>query len=65
VKGDITMNRDLNPYSSFWTFEDFKVKYFGENVEVPKKLAREFWNDFRFAYVGGLNRYIKETTEIC
>ena len=47
------MNRDLNPYSSFWTFE------------VLKKLAREFWNDFRFAYVGGLNRYIKETTEIC
>ena len=45
------MKKDLNPYSSFWTFEDFKVKYFGEN--------------FRFAYVGGLNRYIKETTEVC
>ena len=40
------MNRDLNPYSSFWTFEDFKVKYFGESADVPKKIAREFWNDF-------------------
>tara|TARA_R100000152_G_C6568297_1_gene36561 strand:- start:97 stop:276 length:180 start_codon:yes stop_codon:yes gene_type:complete len=59
------MKRERNPYAGFWTFEDFKVKYFGENQDVPKKIAREFWNDFNYAFVGGLNRYIEETTEIC
>ena len=55
--------RERNPYAKRYTFDTFKVKYFGTNHNVPNRLAREFWSDFNYAFVGGLNRYIKESTE--
>jgi len=55
--------RKRNPYAKRYTFETFKVKYFNIDT-VPNRFARQFWNDFNYAFVGGLNRYIKETTEI-
>ena len=54
--------RERNPYAKRYTFETFKVKYFGAG-DVPNGIARQFWSDFNYAFVGGLSRYIQETTE--
>ena len=53
--------REINPYSRRYTYTEFKQRYFkGENI--PNRIAKEFWSDFRYAFDGGLQRYIKETT---
>ncbi len=55
--------RDVNPHSRRWTLESFTKKYFG-GEPVNRRVAREFWSDFRLGYVGSLTRYIRETTEV-
>ena len=53
--------REINPYSRRYTYTEFKRRYFkGENIS--NRIAKEFWGDFRYAFNGGLQRYIKETT---
>lgn len=53
--------REINPYSRRYTYTEFKQRYFkGENI--PNRIAKEFWSDFRYSFDGGLQRYIKETT---
>ena len=54
---------NINPYAKNVSFEKFKKKYF-RGEEVPNKIARMFYSDFRRAFKGGLGRYINETTEI-
>ena len=56
-----TAGREINPYSKRYTFDRFKKRYFG-NEPVSRQVAKEFWSDFRYAYQGGLQQYIKETT---
>ena len=52
-----------NPYSSKITFEEFKKIYFANEPGIRNSIAREFWDDFRFAFKGSLREYIKQTTE--
>ena len=54
--------KERNPYASQYTLETFSQKYFS-GAKVPRTIAREFWSDFNYAFVGGLNKYIKETSE--
>jgi hypothetical protein len=55
-------NREINPYSKRYTFDQFKKRYFG-NRPVPRQIAKEFWSDFRYAFHGGLGKYIDATTD--
>ncbi len=55
--------KDINPYAKDHTFETFKKKYFKGDPDVPPSVAKEFWDDFRYSYVGSLGSYIKDTTE--
>ena len=54
--------KERNPYASQYTLETFSQKYFS-GAKVPRTIAREFWNDCNYAFVGGLRKYIKETSE--
>ena len=53
--------REVNPYSKRYTLDSFTRKYFPRE-KVSHGIAKSFWDDFRFGYQGGLQRYIKETT---
>jgi hypothetical protein len=53
--------REVNPYSRRYTYTEFKRRYF-KGEDIPNRIAKEFWGDFRYAFDGGLQRYIKETT---
>jgi hypothetical protein len=57
------MTRTRNPYASRYTLDQFKVRYFGSD-NVNHRIASAFWSDFNYAFHGGLQRYIKETTEV-
>lgn len=50
-----------NPYAKRYTFDYFKAKYF-KGHPVSDKEAREYYSDFRYAFHGGLGKYIRETT---
>ena len=55
--------KEINAYSKRYTLTSFSEKYFGKNYkDVPLATRREFWSDFKYAFVGGLDRYKKETT---
>ena len=54
--------RQRNPFAKRYTLETFSQKYFS-GAKVPRTIAREFWSDFNYAFVGGLSKYIKETSE--
>ena len=54
--------RQRNPFAKRYTLETFSEKYFN-GAEVPRTIQKEFWSDFNYAFVGGLNKYIKETSE--
>lgn len=55
--------KEINAYSKRYTLTSFSEKYFGKNYkDVPSATRREFWSDFKYAFVGGLDRYKKETT---
>lgn len=53
--------REVNPASKKWTFDKFVKAYFG-GENVPRNVAREFWDDFRYAHVGSLKSYIAATS---
>lgn len=54
-----------NPHAEGMTFDEFRRQYFRDpNIPVPHGTARSFWDDFRFAYIGPLWKYIKETTDV-
>ncbi len=55
--------KDINPDAKDHTFETFKKKYFKGDPNVRPSVAKEFWDDFRYSYVGSLGSYIKDTTE--
>lgn len=57
----VKMASEMNPHAKNMTFETFKSRYFG-GEQVSNKVAKEFWDDFRYSFIGGLARYIKETT---
>ena len=50
--------RELNPYSKRYTYAEFKQRYFKDST-VSNRIAKEFWYDFRYAFNGGLQKYIK------
>lgn len=56
---------EINPYALKMTFEEFKRDYFNNLEEDPpsNRMAREFWDDFKYAFKGSLAKYKKETTE--
>ncbi len=54
--------RERNPFAKRYTLESFSKKYFN-GAQVPRSIAKEYWSDFNYAFVGGLNKYIKKTTE--
>ncbi len=51
-----------NPYAQKMTFEQFKKSYFPDEPGIKNSIAKEFWDDFRFAFKGSLREYIKQTT---
>lgn len=54
--------KGLNPYAKRYTLNSFSEKYWGEDYhEVPRKIRMEFWDDFKYAFKGGLGRYKLET----
>ena len=54
--------RDRNPYSKRYTLKTFSEKYWGQwYPEVNRTTRMQFWDDFKYAYSGGLARYKKET----
>ena len=53
---------NVNPHAKFVTYDQFKQRYFN-GEEVPDRIARTFYSDFRRAYIGSLDKYIRETTE--
>jgi hypothetical protein len=53
---------DINPYARKLTYEQFKKVYFSGEGSVPDRIAREFWDDFKWAFRGPLSRYVKETS---
>jgi len=54
--------RDRNPYSNRYTLASFSKKYWGQwYEEVDRTTRMEFWDDFKYAYSGGLGRYKEET----
>lgn len=53
---------NVNPHAKVVSFEQFKEKYF-RGEKVPDKIARTFYSDFRRAFIGSLDKYIRETTE--
>lgn len=54
--------REVNPHALRMTFDDFKKGYF-KGESVPNSIAREFWDDFKYAHVGSLRSYIKATSD--
>ena len=54
--------RDRNPYSKRYTLASFSKKYWGEWYDdVDRTTRMQFWDDFKYAYTGGLGRYKEET----
>ena len=54
--------RGLNPYAKRYTLTSFSEKYWGKGYrEVPRTIRMEFWDDFKYAFKGGLGRYKLET----
>ena len=54
--------RDRNPYSKRYTLASFSKKYWGEwYEEVDRTTRMQFWDDFKYAFIGGLGRYKEET----
>lgn len=55
------MGKPINPQSKRWTLETFSKKYFGKNYKsVPMRTRKDFWSDFRYAFVGSLTKYIEK-----
>ena len=52
---------EVNPYSLRVNYAQFK-KYYFEGEPVSDRIAKEFWDDFRYAFKGSLARYRTETT---
>ncbi len=53
---------EVNPYSKRYTYMDFTKKFWGKNWrDVPRDIRLSFWDDFKLAFVGGLQKY-KEAT---
>ena len=46
------------------TYKVFKDRYFGDNEDVSDRIAKEFWDDFRYAFSGSLDKYIRETSRV-
>jgi len=59
---DKSAARELNPHARRMTFDDFKKGYF-KGETVPNSIAKEFWDDFKYAHVGSLRSYIKATSD--
>ncbi len=56
---------DLNPYSKRYTLQTFSERYWGKGYrDVPRSTRKDFWDDFQFAFHGGLQRYKEETTHL-
>jgi hypothetical protein len=54
--------RDRNPYSKRYTLASFSKKYWGQGYEEVDRTTRmAFWDDFKYAFIGGLGRYKEET----
>ena len=54
--------KETNAYAKRYTLTSFSEKYWGKRYkDVPSAIRREFWDDFKYAFVGGLERYKKET----
>ena len=49
---------NVNPHAKFVTYDQFKQRYF-KGEEVPDRIARTFYSDFRRAYIGSLDKYIR------
>ena len=53
---------EVNPYSKRYTYMDFTKKFWGKDWRtVPRDIRLSFWDDFKYAHVGGLQNY-KEAT---
>ena len=53
---------EVNPYSKRYTYMDFTKKFWGKDWRtVPRDIRLSFWDDFKLAFVGGLQKYKKET----
>ena len=59
--GKVVNADEINPYAKRWTFETFKKVYFTGEEDVAPRIAREFWDDFRYAFSGPLREYITST----
>jgi len=54
--------RERNKWSLRLTLDSFSKKYWGSGYkEVPRTIRMEFWDDFKYGYSGGFDRYKKET----
>ncbi len=57
------MSNERNTHEDARTsFDAFKVRYF-DGYPVPDRIAKEFWDDFRFAHEGSLSSYVEATTK--
>jgi Protein of unknown function (DUF2958)/Papain-like cysteine protease AvrRpt2 len=54
---------EYNPHASRLTFEEFKKIYFVEEPGIRNSIAKEFWDDFQYAFVGSLKKYMQETRQ--
>ena len=53
---------EVNPYSKRYTYMDFTKKFWGKDWRtVPRDIRLSFWDDFKLAFVGGLQKYKEET----
>lgn len=52
----------VNRYMIDVTFGTFVQKYFQGKPKVSPEVAKMYWDDFRYNYVGSLRSYIKDTT---
>ena len=50
------------PVAPYVSFEDFVEQYWGKE-DVPKSIAREFYEDYQLSDCSGIEDYIKDTRE--
>jgi hypothetical protein len=53
----------VNRYLIDLTFESFVQGYFRGKPRVSREVAKMYWDDFRYNYVGSLKSYIKDTAQ--
>ena len=52
------------PTSPYVSYDDFVEQYFGKDADVPRAIAREFWDDYLTGNHRSIAAYKKATSSL-